>query len=63
MAESYCYFDERDKCIEWLDQARRVPDPGLIYLRRDRLLVSIADDPRYRKLLASLRMPPVTADD
>ena len=63
MAESYCYFDERDKCIEWLDKARRVPDPGLIYLRRDRLLASIADDPRYWKLLASLRMPPVTADD
>ena len=63
MAEAYCFFNERDKCLEWLEKAHRAPDPGLIYVRRDRLLAPVADDPRFRALLERLRMPPVARDD
>lgn len=63
VAEAYGFFGERDKCFEWLEKARRLPDPGVMYIRRDPLLASVMTDPRYRAMLERLHMPPVGADD
>jgi TolB-like protein/tetratricopeptide (TPR) repeat protein len=63
IAETYALFGERDKSLEWLERARTLHDPGIIYTRRDPLLVSIVGDPRYRALLERTRMPPVSKDD
>lgn len=63
VAESYGFFGEQDKSLYWLEQARTLHDPGLIYVRRDFLLGSLLSDPRYAALLQRLGMPPVPQDD
>jgi TolB-like protein/tetratricopeptide (TPR) repeat protein len=62
VAETYALFGETDKSFEWLGHAR-TRDPGILWIRRDALLVSIIDDPRYGAFLQQLGMPPVPRDD
>ncbi len=63
VAESYGFFGEKDQSLYWLEQARTLHDPGLIYVRRDFLLGPVLSDPRYAALLQRLGMPPVPRDD
>jgi TolB-like protein len=63
VAETYGFFGETDKSLEWLERARTLHDPGIIWSRRDPLLASIAGDPRYRAYLQQAGMPPVPKDD
>jgi len=63
VAETYAFFGETDKSFYWLEQARTLHDPGLIYIRRDFLLRPLMSDPRYAALLQRLGMPPVPKDD
>jgi TolB-like protein/Tfp pilus assembly protein PilF len=63
VAEAYAFLGETDKSFEWLEKARTLHDPGIIWIRRDALLASIAGDRRYGALLERLGMPPVPKDD
>jgi TolB-like protein/cytochrome c-type biogenesis protein CcmH/NrfG len=63
VAEAYGFFGETDKSLEWLERARTLHDPGIIWSRRDPLLASIIGDPRYRAFLQQAGMPPVPKDD
>ena len=63
VAETYAFFGETDKSFEWLERARTLHDPGIIWSRRDPFLASIAGDPRCRALLQQAGMPPVPKDD
>ena len=63
VAETYAFFGETEKSLEWLEQARTLHDPGIIWTRRDPFLASIAGDPRYGAVLQRMGMPPVSKDD
>ena len=53
-AQIHAQWGERDAAIARLEQARRVGDSGLIYLRNDPLLDPIREDPRFGRLLGSI---------
>ena len=53
-AQLHAQWGERDAAIERLEQARRIGDSGLIYLRNDPLLDPIREDPRFDRLLAGI---------
>src|SRR6266436_3845471 len=63
VAETYAFFGQAEKSFEWLERARRLHDPGLVWARRDPLLASIMTDPRYDAFLKRIGMPPVSKDD
>jgi TolB-like protein len=63
VAETFAFFAERDKSLEWLERARTAHDPGILWTRRDPLLASISADPRYRAFLQRVAMSPVSKDD
>ncbi|GAC1460889.1 MAG: hypothetical protein PVS2B3_15570 [Steroidobacteraceae bacterium] len=62
-AEAFAFLGQADKSFEWLERARSLHDPGIIWIRRDPLLASITPDPRFGALLKELGMPPVPQDD
>ena len=53
----HAWRGERDQAFEWLERARRQHDGGLSYLKADRTLASLRDDPRYHTLLRELNLP------
>jgi len=53
-AQILAQWGERDDALSRLEQARRIGDSGLIYLRNDPLLDPLRDDPRFAKLLGSI---------
>ena len=53
-AQLHAQWGERDAAIERLEQARRIGDSGLIYLRNDPLLDPVREDPRFERLLATI---------
>jgi TolB-like protein/predicted negative regulator of RcsB-dependent stress response len=57
IAETYAYFGETDKAIDWLNRAVG-NDPGTLWTRGDPLLKSITGDPRYLAVLKRLNLPP-----
>ena len=63
VAETYAFFGETNKSFEWLEEARTLHDPGIIWTRRDFLLASIVSDRRYGAFLERIGMPPVSQDD
>jgi len=63
VAETYGFFGDTEKAFEWLDRAVTQHDPGILYLKRDALLVRLEADPRYPALLKRTGMPPVAKDD
>jgi TolB-like protein/Tfp pilus assembly protein PilF len=62
VAETYAFLGDTDKAFEWLEKARMLHDPGVMWIRRDVLLASIAGDPRFAAYLQSLGMPPEQND-
>ena len=60
VAETFAFFGQPDRAFEWLDRARAVHDPGIIWTRNDPLLASIAADARFAAFLKSVDMPPPT---
>jgi hypothetical protein len=52
------FFGDRDGAFEWLEKARTHHDPGVVWVRHDALLESIARDPRFAAYLKRLGMPP-----
>jgi TolB-like protein/Tfp pilus assembly protein PilF len=63
VAETFAFFGETEKSFQWLERARTLHDPGIIWSRRDPFLASIVADPRYRAFLQKVGMPPVSKDD
>ena len=63
VAEAYGFFGDTDQCLEWLEKARTLHDPGVIYFRRDALLESVAKDPRFDAFRKRLGVPAVAHDD
>ncbi len=63
-AEVYAWRGERDNAFAWLDRAEQLHDASFIYLEFDPLLRNLHSDPRFRALLARLRLPaPAAARD
>jgi hypothetical protein len=63
VAETYAFFGETEKSFEWLERARTLHDPGILWIRRDPLLASIVGDPRYGAVLQRMGMPPASKGD
>jgi len=57
-AEAVAFFGDRDGALEWLEKARLNHDPGVVWVRHDALLASIAGDPRFAAYLKRLGQPP-----
>ena len=53
-AEILAQWGDRNAAIARLEQARRIGDSGLIYLRNDPLLDPLRKDPRFARLLESI---------
>ena len=56
IAEAYAYRNQIDPAFAWLDRAYRQHDGALQNLRTDPLLKNLHPDPRYRDLLAKMRL-------
>jgi hypothetical protein len=53
-AEFYAVMGDADKALEWLDRGVRMGDDREDWMRRDPLLVSIRQHPRFQRILASV---------
>ncbi len=53
-AEFYAAMGDTAKALEWLDRGVRIGDDREEWLRRDPLLASIRDHPRFQQMLASV---------
>jgi serine/threonine-protein kinase len=58
LAQVQAWRGDRDAAFSWLDQAVADHDSSLIHLKGDPFLAGLRGDPRYRALLARLRLPP-----
>ncbi|HYL69863.1 MAG TPA: TIR domain-containing protein [Candidatus Dormibacteraeota bacterium] len=63
VAETYAFLGDTDKAFEWLEKARTLHDPGVIWIRRDALFASIVNDPRFAAELRKLGLPPEPKED
>jgi TolB-like protein len=57
IATLYAYRGEKDKAFEYLNAAKRLPDPDLTNLLKDPFLIPLRDDPRFLKLRRELGIP------
>ena len=57
IAADYALLGENDKAFEWLDEAVRVGDGGLMYLKVDDRFEALRADPRFTALVRRLRFP------
>jgi hypothetical protein len=53
-AEFYAVMGDTAKALEWVDRAVRMGDDREDWLRRDPLLASIRDEPRFQQIVASV---------
>ena len=58
VAEAYAFFGDTERAFEWLEKARTLHDPGVVWVRHDSLFASIAGDPRFAAYLKRLGLPP-----
>jgi TolB-like protein/Tfp pilus assembly protein PilF len=56
IAGVYAWRGNRDQAFEWLERAYRQHDGGISYIRHDRYLAPLRDDPRYAALLKKLNL-------
>jgi TolB-like protein len=56
-AEIYAQWGQKERALKWLATAARIRDPGLMDVKADPLIDPIRDDPRFKKLVASLDLP------
>ncbi|HEY2201126.1 MAG TPA: tetratricopeptide repeat protein, partial [Solirubrobacteraceae bacterium] len=50
-------WGERAAALEWLEKARRLGDPGLIYLKTDPLMDPLRNEPRFQVVMRDLKFP------
>ena len=53
----HAQWGERAAALEWLQKARRLGDPGLIYLKTDPLLDPLRSEPRFQSVMRELKFP------
>jgi TolB-like protein/tetratricopeptide (TPR) repeat protein len=53
----HAQWDERAAALEWLEKARRLGDPGLIYLKTDPLIDPLRNEPRFQAVMRELKFP------
>jgi adenylate cyclase len=58
VAEAVAFFGDREGALQWLEKARVNHDPGIIWVRHDALLESLAGDPRFAAFLKRVEMSP-----
>ena len=56
-AQVCAWNNDKDGAFHWLERAVQRNDGGLIYLKHDRYLARLRDDPRYTALLKRLNLP------
>ena len=56
-AQIYAQWGEPKTALDWLDKARRLGDPGLIYMRSDPLLDPLRNEPRFQTIERGLKFP------
>jgi TolB-like protein/tetratricopeptide (TPR) repeat protein len=56
-AEIHAQWGERPVALEWLEKARRLGDPGLIYLKIDALMDPLRNEPRFQAVMRELKFP------
>jgi TolB-like protein len=56
IASNYANAKENDKAIYWLEQAYKMHDPNLPYLRHP-LFDNLHDDPRFKALCQKMKLP------
>jgi Tfp pilus assembly protein PilF len=57
IADIYAAFNDEGRMFEWLERARALPDPGLLDLLKDPLILRYRHDLRFAKLCAELKLP------
>ena len=50
-------WNDHAVALDWLEKAKRLGDPGLIYVRTDQLLDPIRDEPRFKAIERELKFP------
>jgi len=56
-ATIYAQWGNRDKAIEWLGRAVRLPDAGVVYVKTDPLMDPLRQDPRFQAIERQLKFP------
>jgi TolB-like protein/DNA-binding winged helix-turn-helix (wHTH) protein/Tfp pilus assembly protein PilF len=56
-AEIYAQWGKTSEALEWLEKGLRLRDPGLEYLKSDRLLNPLHKEPRFQAIEQSLKFP------
>ena len=54
MADFYAVLGDAPKALDWLDAAVRNGDERAAWFRRDPLLASIRNEPRFQNILESI---------
>jgi len=55
--EIYTQWGERTAALDWLEKAKRLGDPGLIYLKTDPLMDPLRKEPRFQAVMQELQFP------
>ncbi len=58
IAEAYAWCGQADLAFEWLERARAQRDAGLQALKVDPLLQGLRADPRWKRALSGVNLPP-----
>jgi TolB-like protein/tetratricopeptide (TPR) repeat protein len=53
----HAQWGERAAALEWLEKARHLGDPGLIYLKTDPLIDPLRNEPRFQAVMRELKFP------
>ena len=53
----YAQWGDIPKALDWLENAMRVRDPGLVWLRADPLMEPLRKEPRYKVIERELKFP------
>jgi hypothetical protein len=53
----YTQLNDRGAALDWLEKAKKLGDPGLIYVRTDALLDPIRKEPRFQAIERALKFP------
>ena len=57
IAQAHAYRGEADQAFAWLDRAYDQKDVELYWIKGDRLLKSLEQDPRYKAFLRKMNLP------
>ena len=57
-AQVYAQWGDTNKALDWLDIAYQLKDAGLIFLKMDKLLDPVRQEPRFQAIYAKLNFPP-----